>query len=94
MWPGTLLVDGSTIDMASAREIQINGAEVAGNLTLEYEGNTADFAQVRSVPEAMGRKILHCDATGAGQAVKICNNMILVSMTPAAPCAQVLRYYV
>jgi 3-hydroxyisobutyrate dehydrogenase len=41
-------------------------------------GGTADaFSAARPLLEAMGRKIVHCGDAGAGQAAKICNNMIL-----------------
>jgi 3-hydroxyisobutyrate dehydrogenase len=35
------------------------------------------FARGKPILEAMGRKIVHCGGAGAGQAAKICNNMIL-----------------
>jgi 3-hydroxyisobutyrate dehydrogenase len=40
-------------------------------------GSGESFAKARPVLEAMGRKIIHCGGAGAGQAAKICNNMIL-----------------
>ena len=44
-------------------------------------GPAAAFAQARPVLDAMGARAVHCGAAGAGQAAKICNNMILgVSM--------------
>ena len=54
---------------------------VAGTLTFMAGGTTEAFEQVRPILSAMGRKIVHCGGAGAGQAAKICNNMILgVSM--------------
>jgi len=35
------------------------------------------FAAAKPVLEKMGKKIVHCGGAGAGQAAKICNNMIL-----------------
>ena len=35
------------------------------------------FAAAKPVLEKMGRKIIHCGEGGAGQAAKICNNMLL-----------------
>ncbi|MEU4086495.1 3-hydroxyisobutyrate dehydrogenase [Streptomyces aureus] len=56
------------------------GAEAA-TLTFMTGGEAADFATARPLLEAMGRKVVHCGGAGAGQAAKICNNMILgVSM--------------
>ena len=53
------------------------GGAKAGTLTFMAGGSGDAFAQARPVLEAMGKKIVHCGAAGAGQAAKICNNMIL-----------------
>ncbi|MFJ4745216.1 3-hydroxyisobutyrate dehydrogenase [Streptomyces sp. NPDC088775] len=56
------------------------GAEAA-TLTFMAGGGEVDFTEARSLLEAMGKKAVHCGGPGAGQAAKICNNMILgVSM--------------
>ncbi|MBG0851583.1 3-hydroxyisobutyrate dehydrogenase [Streptomyces spinoverrucosus] len=56
------------------------GAEAA-TLTFMAGGGEAEFAEARPLLEAMGKKAVHCGGPGAGQAAKICNNMILgVSM--------------
>ncbi|MEW5350957.1 3-hydroxyisobutyrate dehydrogenase [Streptomyces sp. 16-176A] len=56
------------------------GAE-AGTLTFMAGGGEAEFAEARPLLAAMGKKAVHCGGPGAGQAAKICNNMILgVSM--------------
>lgn len=56
------------------------GAE-AGTLTLMVGGSEADFEQARPVLEAVGKRVVYCGGAGAGQAAKVCNNMILgVSM--------------
>lgn len=91
---GTLLIDSSTIDVASARAAHeaaaaagcravdapvsggVGGA-VAGTLTFMVGGEVAAFAAAEPVLARMGRRIVHCGAAGAGQAAKICNNMIL-----------------
>jgi 3-hydroxyisobutyrate dehydrogenase len=50
-------------------------------LTFMVGGEEADVATVEPVLRAMGRKVVHCGGSGAGQAAKLCNNMILgVSM--------------
>ena len=54
----------------------VGGAQGA-TLTFMCGGATTDFARARPVLEAMGKKIVHCGEAGAGQAAKICNNMIL-----------------
>jgi 3-hydroxyisobutyrate dehydrogenase len=48
-----------------------------GTLTFMVGGEPAAFARAKPVLEAMGRKIVHCGDATAGQAAKICNNMIL-----------------
>jgi 3-hydroxyisobutyrate dehydrogenase len=55
------------------------GTAGAQNATLTFMvGGTEDaFAQGRPVLEAMGKNIFHAGGPGAGQAVKICNNMML-----------------
>ena len=56
------------------------GAE-AGTLTFMVGGETDDFAAAQPILEIMGGRVVHCGGAGAGQAAKICNNMILgVSM--------------
>jgi len=58
----------------------VGGARGA-TLTFMAGGDDKAFAAARPVLEAMGKKIVHCGGAGAGQAAKICNNMILgVSM--------------
>jgi len=56
------------------------GAE-AGTLTFMVGASDEDFATVKPMLEVMGKRVVHCGGHGAGQAAKICNNMILgVSM--------------
>ncbi|SMF65862.1 3-hydroxyisobutyrate dehydrogenase [Tistlia consotensis] len=54
----------------------VGGAE-AGTLTFMVGGSPAAFARAEPVLRAMGRTVVHTGAVGAGQAAKICNNMIL-----------------
>jgi 3-hydroxyisobutyrate dehydrogenase len=53
------------------------GGAKAGTLTFMCGGSAEAFDRGKPVLEAMGRKIVHCGEAGAGQAAKICNNMIL-----------------
>ncbi|MBB4953551.1 3-hydroxyisobutyrate dehydrogenase [Agrobacterium vitis] len=53
------------------------GGASAGTLTFMAGGSNDAFERAKPVLEAMGRKIVHCGGGGAGQAAKICNNMIL-----------------
>ncbi|MBX3089399.1 MAG: 3-hydroxyisobutyrate dehydrogenase [Cryobacterium sp.] len=54
----------------------VMGAE-AGSLTFMVGAVASDFEQARPLLEVMGKKVVHCGDSGAGQAAKICNNMIL-----------------
>jgi 3-hydroxyisobutyrate dehydrogenase len=92
--PGTLFVDSSTVDVASARAAHglatdakmlsldapvsggVGGAEAA-TLTFMCGGAKEAFAKARPLLETMGKRAIHCGEAGAGQAAKICNNMIL-----------------
>lgn len=49
----------------------------AGTLTFMAGGSADAFERARPILETMGRKIVHCGGDGAGQAAKICNNMML-----------------
>lgn len=57
----------------------------AGTLTFMCGGHRAAFTVARPVLEHMGKKIVHCGDEGAGQAAKLCNNMIL-GATMIATC--------
>lgn len=52
------------------------GAE-AGTLTFMVGGEDAAFVRAEPILKTMGKTIVHAGASGAGQAAKICNNMIL-----------------
>ncbi|HEX7389089.1 MAG TPA: 3-hydroxyisobutyrate dehydrogenase [Acidiphilium sp.] len=92
--PGTLFIECSTIDVASARVAHDHaraagmesvdapvsggvGGATAATLTFMAGGTKAAFERAQPVLAAMGKKIVHCGDAGAGQAAKICNNMIL-----------------
>jgi 3-hydroxyisobutyrate dehydrogenase len=92
--PGTLLIDCSTIDVASAREVGCGLDELgfefvdapvsggiataaAGSLTFMVGGSDEAFEKARPFLEPMAKAVIHAGHMGAGQAAKICNNMIL-----------------
>jgi 3-hydroxyisobutyrate dehydrogenase len=54
----------------------VAGAEAA-TLTFMVGGSEGAFARGLPVLQAMGRNIVHAGGPGAGQAAKICNNMML-----------------
>lgn len=53
------------------------GGASAGTLTFMAGGSDAAFAKAEPLFDIMGQKAVHCGESGAGQAAKICNNMIL-----------------
>jgi 3-hydroxyisobutyrate dehydrogenase len=61
------------------------GGASAGTLTFMAGGDEAAFARGKPILEAMGKRIVYCGGAGAGQAAKICNNMIL-GATMIATC--------
>ena len=54
----------------------VGGAE-AGTLTFMAGGSKEAFAKAEPILQPMAGKVVHCGDAGAGQAAKICNNMIL-----------------
>lgn len=53
------------------------GGAKGATLTFMCGGEDKAFAAAQPVLVNMGKKIVHCGGAGAGQAAKICNNMIL-----------------
>jgi 3-hydroxyisobutyrate dehydrogenase len=99
---GSILIDCSTIDVASAREVgeamqalgfdfvdaPVSGgiaAAASGTLTFMVGGGHVEFERARPFLEPMAKAVIHAGPLGAGQAAKICNNMIL-GATMAATC--------
>ena len=89
-----LLIDCSTIDVASARivaeaaqaaglemlDAPVSGGTVgaaAGTLTFMVGGSDRGFARAEPILRGMGKAIVLAGPAGAGQAAKICNNMML-----------------
>ena len=48
-----------------------------GTLTFMVGGSESAFARAEPILAAMGKAVIHAGASGAGQAAKICNNMLL-----------------
>ncbi|WP_230529947.1 3-hydroxyisobutyrate dehydrogenase [Microvirga roseola] len=79
--------------LADERGLQSLDAPVSGGvggaqgatLTFMAGGARNAFEQAKPILSKMGRKVVHCGEAGAGQAAKICNNMILgISMIGVA----------
>ena len=100
--PGALLIDCSTIDVQSARDVgeamkakgfdfvdaPVSGgiaAAAAGTLALMVGGTDEQFERAKPFLEPMAKAVIHAGQLGAGQAAKICNNMIL-GATMAVTC--------
>ncbi len=62
----------------------------AGTLTFMVGGAADAFARAEPVLQAMGKTIVHAGGAGAGQAAKICNNMLLGASMVATAEAFVL----
>ncbi len=62
---------------------------VNGTLAIMAGGDAATLERVRPVLEAMGQRITHCGPVGAGQTVKVCNQ-IVVSLNALAMCEGLL----
>ena len=99
---GAILIDCSTIDVATARRIAeaasahglaavdapVSGgiaAANAGTLTFMVGGSAAGFERAEPFLSDMGKAVIHAGSSGAGQAAKICNNMML-GATMVATC--------
>ncbi|OKL43659.1 3-hydroxyisobutyrate dehydrogenase [Pseudovibrio exalbescens] len=91
---GTLLIDSSTIDVDTARDVAgeavasgmhivdapVSGGAVgaqAGTLTFMVGGPAEAVERARPLLDVMGKSVVHAGDAGAGQAAKICNNMLL-----------------
>ena len=61
------------------------GAANAGTLTFMVGGTDDAFERARVFLDDMGKAVIHAGQNGAGQAAKICNNMIL-GATMASTC--------
>ena len=61
------------------------GGAAGGTLTFMAGGSPEAFAKADPLFDIMGQKAVHCGDAGAGQAAKICNNMIL-GVTMIATC--------
>jgi 3-hydroxyisobutyrate dehydrogenase len=60
-------------------------AAEGGTLTFMVGGSDEGFERARPFLEKMGKAVIHAGEPGAGQAAKICNNMLL-GATMAATC--------
>ena len=100
--PSAILIDCSTIDVATARRVAeaaaakgltavdapVSGgiaAANAGTLTVMVGGSAQGFERAQPFLAQMGKAVIHAGASGAGQAAKMANNMLL-GATMIATC--------
>ena len=72
-------------ERAGSPIIQGIAAAEGGTLTFMVGGSDEGFERARQLLEKMGKAVIHAGEPGAGQAAKICNNMLL-GATMAATC--------
>jgi 3-hydroxyisobutyrate dehydrogenase len=65
----------------------------AGTLTFMVGGGDEAFAAAQPMFNIMGKRAVHCGTDGAGQAAKLCNNMILATSMIAVSEAFVLAEF-
>ena len=76
---------GSNAPVTPAPQDNGLGGAAGGTLTFMAGGSDDAFAKAAPLFDIMGQKAVHCGEAGAGQAAKICNNMIL-GVTMIATC--------
>ena len=63
---------------------------IAGTLSIMVGGDPTAFERARPVLEAMGKTIVHVGPAGAGQVVKVCNQVVVAIVIEAVSEALVL----
>lgn len=91
----TIDVDTARAVSAAAKEKGLDAVDApvsggiaaanSGTLTFMVGGSETAFAKAEPVLADMGKAVIHAGENGAGQAAKICNNMLL-GATMAATC--------
>lgn len=78
---------------ASALDAPVSGGErgaITAALSIMVGGDPKDFERAKPVFEALGKTIVHVGATGAGQIVKACNQVVVALNYAAVSEALVL----
>ena len=71
------------VRMLDAPVARTREAAVAGTLSIMVGGTRETFEQCRPVLEAMGSDVSYCGALGAGEVVKLVNNLLLFANVTA-----------
>lgn len=74
---------GKGVVFADAPVARTRQAAVDGTLSITVGGDEATFDKIRPLLATMGSDVTHCGDVGAGEAVKLLNNMV-VSLTTVA----------
>jgi 2-hydroxy-3-oxopropionate reductase len=78
---------------AEALDAPVSGGDkgaIAGTLSVMVGGDEAAFERARPILEVMGATIVHCGPAGAGQVVKVCNQVVVGVVIEAVSEALVL----
>ena len=70
-------------DFADAPVARTRRAAVDGTLSIMVGGKTGVFAMLKPILSTMGTEVTHCGEVGAGQVVKLMNNMVVFETTMA-----------
>ena len=65
------------VSFADAPVARTRRAAVEGTLSIMVGGSDDDFKRLKPILDTMGSEVTHCGAIGAGQVVKIMNNMVV-----------------
>jgi 2-hydroxy-3-oxopropionate reductase len=78
---------------AEAVDAPVSGGDqgaIAGSLSIMVGGSEAAFERARPILEVMGKTIVHVGPAGAGQVVKVCNQVVVGVVIEAVAEALVL----
>ena len=93
--PGTAraLAERAQAVGAAALDAPVSGGDkgaIAGTLSIMVGGDAAAVERARPILEVLGATIVHCGPAGAGQVVKVCNQVVVGVVIEAVSEALVL----
>jgi 2-hydroxy-3-oxopropionate reductase len=93
--PGTAreLAAAAAAGGAELLDAPVSGGEpgaIAGTLSIMVGGTATGFERARPILDALGTTIVHCGPAGAGQVVKVCNQVVVAVVIEAVSEALVL----
>ena len=87
------LAERATAAGADALDAPVSGGDkgaIAGTLSIMVGGTEAAFQRAAPILQAMGKTIVHVGPAGAGQVVKVCNQVVVAVVIEAVSEALVL----